>query len=72
MQVSDTQLKIIAIGLVPIFLVFSSVLPQSAYKNILLGIIVLIGVAVVLIGVSREKKQEAKEREELLALPPKK
>ncbi len=72
MQVSDTQLKIIAIGLIPIFLVLSVALPQNAYTNILLGIVVLTGIVIILIGVSREKKQEAKEREELLALPPKK
>lgn len=72
MHVSETQLKIIAIGLVPVFLILTFAMPQTVYKEILLGAVMLIGVVIIFIGMSMQKKQEAKEQDDLLAIPPKK
>jgi uncharacterized membrane protein YobD (UPF0266 family) len=71
MQVNEMQMKVIAIGLVPIFLFLSFVLPKTATTAILLGAVMLTGFVVCFIGMSKQK-QEAKEDEDLLALPPKK
>lgn len=72
MQVSETQLKIIAIGLVPVFLILTFAMPKTVYTDILLGVVMLTGVVVIFIGMSMQKKQEAQERDDLLAIPPKK
>ena len=71
MQVKDDQLKIIAIGLIPIFLILNFVLPKTAATTILLGAVMITGFVVCFIGMKMQK-QEAKEHEDLLAMPPKK
>ena len=71
MQVNETLLKVIAIGLVPVFLIISFVLPKTDSTVILQGVVMIIGVAVCLIGMSMQK-QGAKEHDDLLAIPPKK
>ncbi len=71
MKIQEIQLKIIAIGLIPVFLVLASVLPDSVYKAILLGGIVITVLVVAFIGMSMQKK-EAKDPDDLLAIPPKK
>ena len=70
MQVTDTQLKMIAIGLVPVFLILSFTLPESASTTILLGVVMAAAFVVCFIGMSRPK-QEDKEHDDLLAMPPK-
>ncbi len=71
MQVNETLLKVIAIGLVPVFLIISFVVPKTDSTVILQGIVMVIGVAVCLVGMSMQKK-ETKEHDDLLAIPPKK
>ena len=71
MQVKEVQMKVIAIGLVPIFLILAFVLPKTATTAILLGVVMITGFVICFIGMSMQK-QEAKENEDLLAIPPKK
>ena len=71
MKIQEIHMKIIAIGLIPVFLVLASVLPDSVYKAILLGGIVITVLVVAFIGMSMQKK-EAKDPDDLLAIPPKK
>ena len=71
MQVTEIQLKIIAIGLVPVFLILSYMLPESASTTILLGVVMTAGFVLCFLGMSMQK-QETKEHEDLLAMPPKK
>jgi hypothetical protein len=71
MQINEVQLKVIAIGLVPVFLILSFVLPKTTTTAILLGVVMFAGFVVCFIGMSRQN-QEAKEHEGLLAMQPKK
>jgi high-affinity K+ transport system ATPase subunit B len=71
MQVNEIQLKVIAIGLVPVFLILTFALPKTTSTAILLGIVMITGFVVCFIGMSMHK-QEAKKDEDLLAIPPKK
>ena len=71
MQVKEVQMKVIAIGLVPIFLILAFVLPKTATTAMLSGGVMITGFVVCFIGMSLQK-QEAKEPEDLLAIPPKK
>ena len=64
-------MKIIAIGLVPVFLILAYALPNTTTTAILLGGIMLTAIAVTFIGMSMQKK-EAKEPDDMLAIPPKK
>ena len=64
-------MKIIAIGLVPVFLILAYALPNTTTTAILLGGIMLTAIAVTFIGMSMQKK-EANEPDDLLAIPPKK
>jgi len=72
MHVNETQLKAIAIGLVPVFLILAFVLPRTASTVILSGVVMITGFVVCFLGMSMQKKQEAKEHDDLLAIPPKK
>ena len=71
MHVQEIQLKIIAIGLVPVFLILAFALPKTATTAILLGAVMFTGFVVIFIGMSMQKK-DANEHEDLLAIPPKK
>jgi heme/copper-type cytochrome/quinol oxidase subunit 4 len=64
-------MKVIAIGLVPVFLILAFALPKTASTTILLGVVMITGFVVCFMGMSMQK-QEAKETEDLLAIPPKK
>jgi hypothetical protein len=64
-------LKVIALGLVLVFLILSFALPKTASTAILLGVVMIAGIAVCFIGMSMQK-QDAEEPEDLLAIPPKK
>jgi hypothetical protein len=71
MKIKEIHMKIIAIGLVPVFLILSFALPNTASTAILLGGIMLTAIVVTFIGMSMQKK-EAKEPDDLLVIPPKK
>ena len=74
MKIKEIHMKIIAIGLVPVFLILAFALPNTATKAILLGGIMFTAFVVTFIGMSMQKKEakEAKEPDDLLAIPPKK
>jgi galactitol-specific phosphotransferase system IIC component len=71
MKIKEIHMKIIAIGLLPVFLILAFALPFTASKVLLLGGIMVTAFVVSYIGMSMEKK-EAKEPDDLLAIPPKK
>ena len=64
-------MKIIAIGLVPVFLILTFALPKTATTAILLGIVMITGFVVCFIGMSMQRN-EAREKQDLLEIPPKK
>lgn len=70
MQVKEIQLKIIAVGLVPVFLILAFALPKTTITAVLSGVVMFIGFVVCLIGITMQKK-DVKENEDLLAVPPK-
>ncbi|MDD1695519.1 MAG: hypothetical protein LUQ54_01345 [Methanoregula sp.] len=71
MKIKEIHMKIIAIGLVPVFLILAFALPNTTTTAILLGGIMLTAVAVSFIGMAMKKREE-KEHDDLLAIPPKK
>jgi hypothetical protein len=71
MHVNESHLKIIALVLVPVFLILSFALPGTASTAILSGGVMIAGVAICFIGLSMQK-QQAKDNDDLLAIPPKK
>jgi hypothetical protein len=71
MKIKEIHMKIIAIGLVPVFLILSFVLPNTPTTAILLGGIMLTAIIATFIGMSMQKKDE-KQEDDLLAIPPKK
>jgi hypothetical protein len=71
MHVTDVQLKIIAIGLIPVFIILSTISPKTITTYLLLGIVIITALVVCYIGMSREKN-EAETHEDLMAIPPKK
>ena len=70
-KIKEIHMKIIALGLLPVFLILAIILPNTASKIILLGGIMVTAFVVSYIGMSMEKKEE-KEPDDLLAIPPKK
>ena len=74
MKIKEIHMKIIAIGLVPVFLILAFALPNTASTAILLGGIMFTAFVVTFIGMSMQKKEakEAEEPDDLLAIPPKK
>jgi len=71
MKIKEIHMKIIAIGLIPVFLILAFALPNTTSTAILLGGIMFTAFVVTFIGMSMQKK-EAKEPDDLLAIPPKK
>jgi uncharacterized membrane protein YobD (UPF0266 family) len=71
MKIKEIHMKIIAIGLIPVFLILTFVLPGTPATAILLGGIMVTAFVVAFIGMSMQKK-EATESDDLLAIPPKK
>jgi len=71
MKIKEIHMKIIAIGLIPVFLILSIILPNTSTTAILLGGIMLTAIIATFIGMSMHKKEE-KEEDDLLAIPPKK
>ncbi len=70
MKIKEIHMKIIAIGLVPVFLILAFALPETPGTAILLGGIMITVLVVSFLGMSMKKK-EAKEPDDLLAIPPK-
>jgi Na+/H+-translocating membrane pyrophosphatase len=71
MKIKEIHMKIIAIGLVPVFLILALTMPNNPATSILLGAIMITALAASFIGMSMQKK-EATEPDDLLAIPPKK
>jgi uncharacterized membrane protein YobD (UPF0266 family) len=71
MQVTQVQLKMIAIGLIPVFLILTVIMPNTTTTTILLAIVVLTAIVITYIGWSMEKREAGKD-DDLLAIPPKK
>jgi hypothetical protein len=71
LKIKEVHMKIIAIGLLPVFLILALTLPKTATTSILLGGIVITVLVVIFIGKSMQKK-ETNEHDDLLAIPPKK
>jgi len=71
MHVTQVQLKMIVIGLIPVFLILSFIMPKTTTTAILLAIVVITAIVISIIGWTMQK-QEAGEDEDLLAVPPRK
>jgi Flp pilus assembly protein TadB len=71
MTIKEIHMKIIAVGLFPIFIILAVTLPNTITKALLLGGIMLAVLVVSFIGKLMQKK-EANEHDDLLAIPPKK
>jgi hypothetical protein len=70
MHITQAQLKMIAIGLILVFLVISLILPKTTVNTILSAMVMITALVISYIGWSMEKR-EAGEDEDLLAVPPK-
>jgi len=71
MHITQVQLKMIAIGLISVFIILSVIMPNSTTTTILLVVVMITALVISIIGWSMEKR-EAGENEDLLAIPPKK
>ena len=71
MHVTQLQLKMIAIGLIPVFFILTIIMPKNMTTYILLAVVMLTAIVISFIGWSLEKR-EAGPTEDLLAIPPKK
>jgi hypothetical protein len=71
MHITQIQLKMIAIGLIPVFFLLSIILPKTLTTAILLALVMITAIVISYLGMSMEKR-EAGEDDNLLALPPKK
>ena len=71
MHVTQVQLKMIAIGLIPVFFILSFIMPNNTTTTILLAIVIITAMVISFIGWSMQKRV-AGEDEDLLAIPPKK
>lgn len=71
MHITQVQLKMIAIGLIPVFFILSIIMPNTITTTILLAIVIITAAGISFIGWSMEKR-EAGEDDDLLAIPPKK
>jgi 4-hydroxybenzoate polyprenyltransferase len=71
MKISEIHMKIIAIGLLPVFLILALALPNTTSTAILLGGVMFTAFVVSFIGMRMQKK-DAKDDEDLLAIPPRK
>jgi hypothetical protein len=71
MHVTQDQLKMIAIGLIPVFFILSIIMPKNITTTILLATVMLTALVIGLVGMSMEKREEG-EDEDLLAIPPRK
>ena len=70
MNVTHDQLKMIAIGLIPVFFILLFIMPKNTTTDILLAIVMITALVISFIGWSMEKR-EAGPEDDLLAIPPK-
>ncbi len=70
MKVTQVQLKIIAIGLIPAFFIIPAIMPQNTTTTILQVAVIIAAAVVMFLGWSMEKRETAGD-DNLLALPPK-
>ena len=71
MHVTQDQLKMIAIGLIPVFFILVIIMPKSPTTDILTAGVMITAIVIAVTGWWIEK-HEAGETEDLLAIPPKK
>jgi hypothetical protein len=71
MKIKEIHMKIIAIGLLPVFLILAFAMPNTPATAVLLGGIMITALVASFIGMSMQKK-EAEDTDDLLAIPPKK
>ena len=71
MHITQLQLKLIAVGLIPVFFILSFILPDSFTTTIVLALVMIAAIGISFIGM-RMENQEAGGDEDLLAMPPKK
>jgi len=71
MHVTQVQLKMIAIGLIPVFFILTFIMPNNTTTTILLAVVMITAIVISFIGWKMEKR-EAGEEDDLLAIPPKK
>jgi uncharacterized protein YacL len=71
MHVTQVQLKMIAIGLVPVFLLITIILPNTPTTTILSAIVMITAIVISYLGWSMEKREKAGQVDDLLAIPPK-
>jgi hypothetical protein len=71
MHVTQVQLKMIAIGLIPVFFILTFIMPKNTTTDILLAAVLITAIAISVIGWSMEKREAAGEKDDLLAIPPK-
>jgi hypothetical protein len=70
MQVSQVQLKMIALVLIPVFLILSLVMPKTTTTAILSAAVMVSAIAISITGWFLQKRETVTE-EDLLAVPPK-
>jgi hypothetical protein len=70
MKIKEVHMKIIAIGLLPVFLILAFAMPNTPATAVLLGGIMITALVASFIGMSMQKK-EAEDTDDLLAIPPK-
>jgi hypothetical protein len=70
MHITQIHLKMIAIGLIPVFIILSIILPKTFSTATLLGGIMITAIVISYLGMSLEKR-EAEDGGDLLAIPPK-
>ncbi len=71
MHVTQEQLKMIALGLIPVFLILTFILPKTTATTVLSAIVLITALVISFIGWSMQKR-ETGEEEDMLAIPPKK
>lgn len=71
MHVTQILLKMIAIGLIPVFLILTFIMPKTTATTLLSAIVLITALVISFIGWSMQKRETA-EDEDLLAVPPKK
>ncbi len=72
MKITQTHLKVVVLGLIPVFFIVSAILPKDFTSYLLLGLVMAVALGISYIGMRMEKKEAQDSGEDLLALPPKK
>jgi len=71
MHVTQVQLKMIALGLIPVFFILTFIMPKNTTTDIMLAAVLITAIAISIIGWSMEKREAVVEEDDLLAIPPK-